>query len=116
MEKQRPLPLETPPTTLPFLCRHTQGWQGMNIDVYRSTKRRSKFLSLPAGTDLKSFQFPVDLDKDLLTVSKFKSIDIDPNRPMTGMDTRDVAEQIGARGFAVHGATVRFETPIPGSK
>jgi len=79
----------------------------MKIDIYKSVKNGTKYLSVPAGTDMSSKQFPADLDPDLLTLSPFKtSLDIQPGDHRAALDSADVVQQINDRGFATHTATV----------
>jgi hypothetical protein len=80
----------------------------MKVDIYRSTRNKSKFLSLPADTDLATFKFPLGFDSDLRNVVKVKTVDVNPAKAPVAMDTGDIARQIDAQGFAVHGATVKF--------
>lgn len=87
----------------------------MNVDIYRCTKHRLKFISLPTGTNIKTFAFPADLDKGLLHVAKLKSVALDPEKPLVGMDVHDVMAQINARGFAVHGVEIAFEESTKGA-
>jgi len=89
----------------------------MKIDIYRSATDCTKYLSVPAGTDVTEFAFPKDLDKDLRTLSPFKTQhEIIPGRPYVALDAKDVARQIKERGFAVHGAKVTITVSSGGKQ
>jgi len=81
----------------------------MKIDIYRSNKTTKKYLSVPAGTDVRNLILPEDFDPDLLTLSVFKSEhEIVPNVPYIALDSNDVIKQIEERGYAVHGAKIEI--------
>lgn len=76
----------------------------LSIDIYRSSLDRSKYLSVPAGTDLASMAFPADTDGDYQTVSIYKQgVDIESGKPAVGLDVDDLLGQIAKQGFAFHG-------------
>ncbi len=82
----------------------------MNIDVYKSTKSGSKYISVPEGTDIEKIQLPDSIDQDLLTLSPFKtSLNLEPNNPRVALDQNDVIKQIKNNGYAVHGATMEIK-------
>lgn len=79
----------------------------MQIDVYKSVLNGDKYLSVPAGTDVKSTPFPASLDPDLHKLSPFvTSLDIQPNDKRVALDSKDVIDQISKNGFATHSATI----------
>ena len=79
----------------------------MQIDIYKSTTHRGKYLSVPAGSDLSTINFPGGLDPDLLSVSPFAmELDIQSNDGRVGLDLDDVIRQIVDKGFAAHQATI----------
>lgn len=79
----------------------------MKIDIYQSALHGDKYLSVPAGTNVKNITLPIGTDEDLLTLSPFRSfLELDPNNPRIGLDYNDVAEKIKRDGFAIHGATI----------
>jgi hypothetical protein len=79
----------------------------MRIDIYSSAKNRTKYLSVPAGADVTTIQFPPGFDPDLHELRPFKSqLEIIPGKPHIALDAQDVENQIRANGYAVHAATV----------
>jgi hypothetical protein len=85
----------------------------MKIDIYRSTKNRSKFLSVPAGTEVAKMPFPAKLDLDLRNVFRFKcEHEIIPNKHYIALDAQDVVNQIESNGFAQHSATITATTTV----
>lgn len=76
----------------------------LSIDIYRSSLDRSKYLSVPAGSDLSSMAFPSDTDGDYQSVSIYKQdVGIESGKTAVGLDVDDILGQIAARGFAFHG-------------
>jgi hypothetical protein len=85
----------------------------MKIDIYSSARNRRKYLSVPAGTDLATMQFPADLDPDLRTLRPFKSQHkIVPGEPQIALNTDDAANQIQTKGFAQHSAAVTIKLTL----
>ena len=79
----------------------------MKIDIYKSIKDGTKYLSVLAGTDIEKKPFPSDLDPDLLSLSPFKtSLDIQPDESRVALNSNEVIKQINDKGFAVHTATI----------
>jgi hypothetical protein len=81
----------------------------MKIDIYRSNKDRTKFLSVPTGTNINTMQFPAGLDPDLqppLLVQAERGMDIAYGQPRIGLNVDDIMAQIGKKGFAVHGINI----------
>lgn len=77
----------------------------MKIDIYTSTQNGNKFLSVPAGTKMDSFQAPEGFDADLLTLSPFRTrLELNPEKPQKALDQGDVLRQLNANGFAIHEA------------
>lgn len=77
--------------------------QTMEIDIYRASTDRSKLLSVPAGTDLSTLQFPSTLDEDLHSVRPYKAgVSITRGTSALGIDVEDIFSQILAQGFAAH--------------
>lgn len=89
----------------------------MKIDIYKSTKNGNKYLSVPAGKDVKTMSFPTTLDKDVSTFSPFKtSLEIQPGDHKAALDCDKVIEQIQKNGYAVHEAKIEIKiasTPQP---
>ena len=96
----------------------------MKIDMYCSVNSKLKFLSVPAGTDVSKMQFPADFDPDLRVV-RFKSqLEFIPGEHYIAVDAQDVVNQINAKGYALHGATITITikpvgkqpvtSPLPG--
>ena len=79
----------------------------MKIDIYKSVKNGTKYLSVPAGTDIGNKSFPADLDPDLLSLSPFNtSLDIQPSDNRVALNSADIIQQINGKGFATHTATI----------
>lgn len=77
--------------------------QTLDIDIYRASTDRSKLLSVPAGTDLSTLQFPSTLDEDLHSVRPYKAgVTITRGTSALGIDVEDIFTQILAQGFAAH--------------
>jgi hypothetical protein len=75
----------------------------MRIDVYKSTTNNAKYLSVPAGTDVASFQFPSNLDPDLRQIYPFTTNEeFDPSQPRVGMNIPRILADIQANGFCAH--------------
>jgi hypothetical protein len=82
----------------------------MKIDIYSSAKNRRKYLSVPAGSDVTTMKFPADFDPDLRELRPFKSEhEVIPGRPYIALDAQDVVNQIEAKGFAQHSATITIK-------
>ena len=80
------------------------GASGIQIDIYRSTSDRSKYLSVLGGTDIASMAFPANMDADLHSVSPYKEgVEIHSGKPAMGLDVEDILGQLGRQGFAAHG-------------
>lgn len=78
--------------------------RAVSIDIYRSSTDRSKYLSVPTGSNLGEMVFPVGTDSDLQSVSLYKqNVEIVAGKPAVGLDVADILAQIEARGFAFHG-------------
>lgn len=75
----------------------------MKIDIYKSAKSGTKYLTVVAGTKIDALKLPADTDADLLSLSPFKTrIELDPKRPRTAIDEADIKAQIAANGYAIH--------------
>jgi hypothetical protein len=97
-----------------YFPRKSVFYNSMKIDIYRSNTNTTKYLSVPAGTDVRNMSFPADFDKDLLRLSVFKSEhEIYPDVPYIALDARDVIRQIQEKGYATHGAKVEIKIVIP---
>lgn len=85
----------------------------MKIDIYRSAKNSTKYISVPSGTDINTFQFPADLDEDLHQLSPFKTHhEIIPGEPYVALDGEDVATQIRAKGYATYRANISVDVSV----
>lgn len=81
-----------------------QGLNRVSIDIYRSSTDRSKYLSVPANSDLAAMVFPADTDSDLQSVSLYKqNVEIELGKTAVGLDVQDILGQISKNGFACHG-------------
>lgn len=88
----------------------------MKIDIYKSTSNDNKYLSVPEATDITQLNLPDDLDPDLLNLSLFKpSLELDPGKPMVGINQEDVNKQISEKGYAIHGATMDVAINLTGN-
>ncbi len=75
----------------------------MEIDIYRASTDRSKLMSVIAGTDLSTLQFPSTLDEDLHSVRPYKAgVTLTRGTSALGLDVEDIFRQILAQGFAAH--------------
>ncbi len=85
----------------------------MKIDIYKSTKNGTKYLSVPAGTDVKKYKFPPNIDPDLLSLLPFKtSLDIKEEDNRVAIDSRQVINEINKNGYAIHGAKIEVRRSI----
>lgn len=85
----------------------------MKIDIYKSVRNGSKYLSVPAGTDVAGTPFPSTLDPDLHKLSPFKtSFDIQPGESRVGLNSDDIIRQITEQKFATHSTTVTVTVSI----
>jgi len=75
----------------------------MKIDTYRSTRSGTKLLSVPAGTDIGKFRFPLTLDPDFGKLIRVNtSTDIQAGEEYFSSDSDEVIRQINEKGFATH--------------
>lgn len=84
----------------------------MKIDIYRSTKNKSKFISVPSGTSPKTL-LPANIDPDLKSLSPFKTIDVQTTDKRAGLDGPDIIQQISKNGYAIHGAKITVTEKAP---
>jgi len=81
----------------------------MKIDIYKSTKNGTKYLSVPEGTVMEELNLPVDTNSDFLALSPFKSsIDIIHGQSRIALDEDDVINQIKEKGYATHQVTTEI--------
>jgi hypothetical protein len=79
----------------------------MKIDIYKSVKNGTKYISVPANADIEKMAFPASLDTDLLSLSPFKTaLDIQPGDGRVALNSADIIDQINKNGYATHTATV----------
>ena len=77
----------------------------LKIDIYTSTVRGDKYLTVPKGTRVEDLVLPASIDPDLLTLSPFRTrLEIDPKKSHVALDEEDIFKQIEATGYAIHGA------------
>ncbi|EKO3541431.1 hypothetical protein K0L52_003231 [Vibrio fluvialis] len=82
----------------------------MLVDIYRSSKNDSNFISFPTGTDITQIDLPEDVEKAFSQATLFKEgVDLQPGDKRIGIDSDDVIKQINDNGFATHGASVKFD-------
>ncbi|MGB5299063.1 MAG: hypothetical protein WBN48_10085 [Thiogranum sp.] len=82
----------------------------MKIDIYKSTKNGNKYLSVPKGTKMESLQLQDPVDRDLLTLSPFKTrLEITPGKSHFALDQDNIIEQIEENGYAIHGAKIEIK-------
>ncbi len=85
----------------------------MKVDIYKSTKNSTKYLTVPADTDVQKYKFPADMDADLLSLSPFKtSLDINANDNRVALDSKQVIDDINKKGFAIHGAKIEIKLTV----
>ena len=79
----------------------------MKVDIYKSNKNGSKYLTVPEGTDVTKINLPTNIDPDLLDLSlSQKGLELDPNKPRIALDETDIENQISKQGYAVHGVSI----------
>jgi hypothetical protein len=79
----------------------------LKIDIYSSATAGGKFLSVAMGTKISELKLPESVDKDLLTLSPFRTrLEIDASKKHPALDQKDVLRQIEKYGYAIHGATL----------
>jgi uncharacterized protein YcgL (UPF0745 family) len=79
----------------------------MLIDIYKSARNRTKYLAVPANTDLSGHAFPSTLDPDLHEViSPLTTKDFQRGEKHIGVDTDKALDDLQRDGFAVFGATI----------
>ena len=85
----------------------------MRIDIYKNTKNRNKYLSVPKKTKVESMQLPDPVDPDLLTLSPFKTrLELTPGKSHSALDQDDIIRQIEKNGYAVHGAKIEIRVGV----
>jgi hypothetical protein len=85
----------------------------LKIDIYTSAKDGSKYLSVEKGTKLESLTLSSDIDKDLLSLSPFKTrLEIDESKVHPALDHKDIVKQIKAQHYAVHGAKISINLTV----
>jgi hypothetical protein len=81
----------------------------MKIDIYRSQKNATKYLSVPAGADPGKLKLSADFDPDLKQLAPFKKgLDINPGDETIGMNPAEIIEQIKKHGYAAHRAGIKM--------
>jgi hypothetical protein len=85
----------------------------LKIDIYKSTKDGNKYLSVPKGTKVESLLLSDPVDRDLLTLSPFKTrLEITPGKAHFALDQDNIIEQIEKNGYAVHGAKIEIKVGV----
>ncbi|QFY43732.1 hypothetical protein F6R98_14765 [Candidatus Methylospira mobilis] len=91
------------------LYHHQQTETDMKIDMYVCTNNSNKYLSVPAGTKVEDLEWPESTDPDIFSVSPFRSgIELDPDKPLFGLDQKNMIKQIESKGYAIHGSRVDY--------
>ena len=87
----------------------------MRVDIYRSSKHPTQFLSVPSGSKPANVSLPAGIDFGVWQPFK-QNKEIIAGEHRVALDAADVIRQIQAKGFALHGVEVRVEeTPRPKS-
>jgi hypothetical protein len=82
----------------------------LKIDIYQSAKCGDKYLSVAKGTRVEDLILPDSVDKDLLSLSPFKTrLEVEKGKAHAALDQDDVIKQIEAVGYAMHGAKMTIE-------
>ena len=82
----------------------------MKIDIYQSAKCGDKYLSVAKGTRVEALILPDSIDKDLLSLSPFKTrLEVEKGKAHAAQDKDYVIKQIEAVGYAMHGAKMTIE-------
>jgi hypothetical protein len=85
----------------------------LKIDIYTSVKDGSKHLSVEKGKKLETLSLPSDIDKDLLSLSPFKTrLEVDESKEHPALDHKDIVKQIKARQYAIHGAKISIDLTV----
>jgi hypothetical protein len=85
----------------------------LKIDIYTSVKDGGKYLSVEKGTKLENLSLPSDIDQDLLCLSPFKTrLEIDESKEHPALDHKDIAKQIKAHKYAIHGAKITIDLTV----
>lgn len=83
----------------------------MNIDVYQSASDSSKFLSVPAGADLKKIPISEEKSKVYGDVKLFKkNISVNAGDKKIALNADEVISQIQTNGYAFHGAKIEIKS------
>lgn len=99
-----PAPKQAPENATPQAVSKTAESVKVSVDIYRSSSDRSKFLSVPSGSNLAEMTFPADTDNDLFSVSLYKdNVELERGKNAVGLDVDSILNQIEMRGFAFHG-------------
>ena len=78
----------------------------MKIDIYTTIADGNKYLSVPVGTKLEDLKLPTKVDADVYHLSSFKTrLEIIEGKAHNALDSKDVLEQIKAKGYAIHTST-----------
>ena len=81
----------------------------MKIDIYKSIKDGSNYLSVPKGTKVESPHMLDPVDPDLLTLSPFRTrLELTAGKTHTALDQDNIIDQIERNGYAVHGAKIEI--------
>jgi hypothetical protein len=85
----------------------------MTIDIYRSSTRPQKYLSVPHGTVVTEFLFPADFDPDLRELCPFKSDrEVASGVLLIALDSDDIIRQIEEKGYATHATEIVITTSV----
>ncbi|MGR6861790.1 hypothetical protein ACU5EH_20860 [Aliivibrio salmonicida] len=82
----------------------------MKIDIYKSKKNKSKYLSVTSGLDVKTLSLPTNIDPDLRDLVLFKKdLEINSLTPRIGLDEVEVEKQINDKGYAIHATKIECQ-------
>jgi hypothetical protein len=79
----------------------------MKADIYESTNKPHKYLTVPAGTNIFAMTFPDNFDSDYLKVAPFmQGIEIDTAQPRIGLNAHEILRDVATQGFATHQVSI----------
>jgi uncharacterized protein YcgL (UPF0745 family) len=78
----------------------------MQIDIYQSSKSRTKFVSIKSGEAISSIKIS-DPDYKQATLYK-QNVMIESNQPLLGLDTTEAIKAIEAQGYFLHSFSISF--------
>lgn len=79
----------------------------MKCKVYQSSKKHNRYVVSPAEKGVSDL--PKQAQDEIGTNGPWKEIELDPNRPLIGLDPKQALESILSYGYHVQEVTIIFE-------